>query len=111
MTNITDEFMKQMMITTKGYTVVILKAGPNRDRPDLQKIIWEHGRRNFSLRSEGLLAVVCPIRDGSNINGIGIFNVTEDVTKKIMEADPGVMAGIFTYEIHPTISFPGDGLP
>ncbi len=31
MTTITDEFMRQMMSTTKNYCVVILKAGPNRD--------------------------------------------------------------------------------
>ena len=31
MTTITDEFMRQMMSTTKNYCVVILKAGPNRN--------------------------------------------------------------------------------
>jgi hypothetical protein len=28
-----------------------------------------------------------------------------------MDADPGVLAGIFTYEIHPVRGFPGSGLP
>ncbi len=28
-----------------------------------------------------------------------------------MDGDPGVAAGIFTYEAHPIRSFPGDGLP
>jgi hypothetical protein len=28
-----------------------------------------------------------------------------------MDCDPGVQAGIFTYEIHPIRSFPGDALP
>jgi hypothetical protein len=28
-----------------------------------------------------------------------------------MDEDPGVKAGIFTYEVHPTCSFPGDRLP
>jgi hypothetical protein len=111
MTTITDEFMKQMMTTTKSYTIVILKNGPNRDRPDLPQIIWEHGRRNFSLRADGLLSIVCPVRDGSGINGIGIFSTDENETKKIMEGDPGVIAGVFVYEIHPTRSFPGDSLP
>ncbi|OIQ92883.1 hypothetical protein GALL_251780 [mine drainage metagenome] len=111
MTTITDDFMKQMMVTTKAYTIVILKEGPNRNSPDLNQIVWEHGRRNFSLRADGILSVVCPIRDGSNINGIGIFNADENETKKIMDDDPGVKAGIFIYEIHPTRSFPGDSLP
>ena len=51
-TTITDDFMKQMMMTTRGYTAVIIKAGPEISRPDAMQIIWEHGRRNFSLRAE-----------------------------------------------------------
>ena len=111
MTTITDENMMQMMTTTKTYTVVILKAGPNIDQPDAKKIIWEHGRRNFSLRADGLLSVVCPVQDNSEVKGIGIFNATMEETKKIMDEDPGVVAGLFVYELHPCRSFPGDSLP
>jgi hypothetical protein len=32
-------------------------------------------------------------------------------TKEIMEGDPGVMAGVFIYEVHTARSFPGDSLP
>ena len=28
-----------------------------------------------------------------------------------MDDDPGVQAGVFTYEVHPVRGFPGDGLP
>ena len=28
-----------------------------------------------------------------------------------MDEDPGVKARIFFYDIHPTVSFPGDSLP
>jgi hypothetical protein len=111
MTNITDEFMKKMMTVSREYTLVILKTGPNTDRPDLSQIIWEHARRNFALRADGILSIVCPVRDGSGINGIGIFNSTPEETKKIMDEDPGVKEGIFLYEIHPARSFPGDRLP
>jgi len=108
---ITDEFMMAMLPTTKVYTVVLLKAGPNRAMEGADKIVWEHGRRNFSLRADGLLAIVCPVRDGSELNGIGIFNATEDETRAIMDGDPGVQAGVFAYEVHPCRSFPGDALP
>ena len=108
---ITDEYMKQMMTTTRGYTLVILKAGPNRQQEGVQEIVWEHGRKNFSLRTEGKLVIVCPVNDGSEINGIGIFNADAQETKKIMDEDPGVQQGVFRYEIHPTRSFPGDTLP
>ncbi|MCL5029174.1 MAG: hypothetical protein M1480_09160, partial [Bacteroidetes bacterium] len=93
MAAITDEFMRQMISKTKNYSVVILKHGPNIKMDGVEKIIWEHGRRNFSLRADGLLPIVCPIIDGSNISGIGIFNATLDETKAIMDEDPGIKAG------------------
>jgi len=63
------------------------------------------------LRADGLLNIVCPIGDGSDLCGIGIFNSSLEETKKIMDADPGVMAEIFIYELHSCRSFPGDSLP
>jgi hypothetical protein len=107
---ITDDYMKQMIAKTKEYAIVILKAS-QKTVPDSEKIIWEHARRNFSLREEGKLAIVCPITDGTDIKGIGIFNTSEEETRKIMDEDPAVKAGIFTYEIHRCRSFPGDTLP
>ncbi len=111
MTTITDEFMLQMMTTTKTYCIIILKAGPNKQMDGVEKIIWEHGRRNFALRADGLLSIVCPVSDGSEVSGIGIFNASVEETKKIMDEDPGVQAGVFVYELHPCRSFPGDSLP
>ena len=111
MTEITDEFMRQMISHTKNYCVVILKAGPNRNKAGAEKIIWEHGRRNFALRAEGLLPIVCPVSDGSNISGVGIFNADIDEVKSIMNEDPAVKEDVFVYEIHACRSFPGDSLP
>jgi hypothetical protein len=54
---------------------------------------------------------VCPINDGSSVCGVGIFSKDPYDVEKIMDEYPGVKAGIFTYEIHPTMSFPGDSLP
>ena len=111
MIEITDEFMRQMLTTTKNYTIVILKAGPKQHMDGVEKIIWEHGRRNFALRAEGILSIVCPVRDGSDIAGIGIFNAPIEEVQKIMDEDPGVKVGVFVYELHPCRSFPGDSLP
>ena len=108
---ITDDFMKESMVKTKVYTIALLKAGPNRHMPGVEKIIWEHGRRNFALRQAGLLSIVCPVPNGSYLNGVGIFNVTEDELREIMDDDPGVKEGVFIYEIHVVRSFPGDRLP
>lgn len=103
--------MKQMMMTTKPYTVVILTKGPNFNRPDAPGIIWEHGRRNFQLRAEGLLSVVLPIRAEGDKAGVGVFNADVEQTKKIIEGDPAVMEGVLNFEVYATRSFPGDSLP
>jgi hypothetical protein len=111
MTEISDEFMQQMLRTTKNYSLVILKRGPNRNIDGVEKIIWEHGRRNFMLRADGILSIVCPVNDGSDISGFSIFNASVEEVRKIMDEDPGVQAGIFVYEVHASRSFPGDSLP
>ena len=43
MTKITDEYMREMLQKTKNYCIVILKPGPNRNKPEAEKIIREHG--------------------------------------------------------------------
>nr|HET6904569.1 hypothetical protein [Ktedonobacteraceae bacterium] len=111
MAEITDEFMQQMIATTKRYSIVILKAGPKRHEDGVEKIIWEHGRRNFALRADGVLPIVCPVIDGSDVTGVGIFDAPVEEVQKIMDEDPGVKAGVFVYEIHACRSFPGAYLP
>jgi hypothetical protein len=103
--------MISMRSKTKEFCALILKTGPNINEPGAEKIIWEHGRRNFALRADGILNIVCPVKDGSDTCGFGIFNATVEETKKIMDEDPGVQAGLFTYELHACRSFPGDSLP
>jgi hypothetical protein len=111
MQDITDEQMRALLPTTKAYTAVILKAGPNYLTDGRDAIVWEHGRRNFALRADGRLAIVCPVNDDSDVNGIGVFNLDAEQTREVMDDDPGVRAGVFTYEVHPCRSFPGDTLP
>jgi hypothetical protein len=106
MSEITDEFMTQMLSRARDYSIVILKAVPNRSRPGAEKIIREHARRNFLLRARGLLPIVCPITDGGDLAGIGIFNADVDLVKSIMDEDPAVKEGILVYEAHPFRTFP-----
>lgn len=111
MATITDEYMRETISRSKNYTLVILKATPKRHEPGVEPVIWEHGRRNFELRAEGLLSIVCPVADGSEVTGVGIFNAPVDEVRKIMDEDPGVKAGVFVYEVHPCRGFPGSCLP
>lgn len=66
---------------------------------------------NFALRADGILSILCPVVDGSNVTGVGIFNANEDEVKMIMDEDPGVKAGVFVYETHACRGIPGDSLP
>src|SRR5215212_10465336 len=111
MTEITDDDMRAALATTRGYTAVLLKATPARSQPGADEIVWEHGRRNFSLRAGKKLAIVCPVVDGTELRGICLFDAEPDEVRTIMDEDPAVRAGIFTYEVHAVRSFPGDALP
>lgn len=58
-----------------------------------------------------MLAVVCPVPDDSDLAGVGIFDATPEQAARIMDGDPAVQAGVLSYEVHPVLGFPGDGLP
>jgi hypothetical protein len=114
---ISDETLLDSLQRTRPFTIVILKAGPKYvpPRPDrdesVSSIIWQHGKRNFALREAGVMPIVCPIADGSGVVGVSIFTAGPEEVDRIMARDPGVQAGLFTYEIHPTQTFPGSSLP
>ena len=111
MSEITNDYMRAMLQTTKRYTLVILHRTPKRSGPGADKIVWEHGRRNFELRRDGLLSIVGPVvQDETDVTGVGIFSTDLERTKRIMDEDPAVKAGIFTYEAHMIEGFPGDAL-
>lgn len=90
----------------------ILKASPRFQEPGPAReswvagLIWEHGKRNYALYLAGLLRVVCPIADGSGTPGVAIFDADPEDAGRIMRQDPGVKAGLFTFELHPTQTFP-----
>jgi hypothetical protein len=109
--DVTDEMMRERLKGTRGYTMVLIKKGPNFMMPGAEKIVWEHGRRNFGLRLAGQIAIVGPVRDQSEVCGLYIFPSEPDVVREIMTEDPGVRAGVFTFDVHPMIGFPGDALP
>ena len=100
MQQITDEYMKEMLPKAKAYSVVILKPTPKIKELGAKKIIWEHGRRNFALRAEGIMPIVCPVPHYDAVAGVGIFTKSPEETKVIMEEDPGVKSGpvfVFRY--------------
>jgi len=107
---ISDDFMRENLLKAKQFTIVLLKKARAVGEGDAP-IIWEHGRRNFSLREAGLMPIVCPVRDDSDLAGLCLFTAGADEAARIMDGDPGVRAGLFSYEVHETKSFPGSALP
>jgi len=108
---VTDVFMRKMLRTTKRYTLVILHRTSKRSEPGADNVVWEHGRRNFELRRDGYLCIVGPVvKDETDVTGVCVFSTSLKRTKMIMNEDPAVKAGIFTYEAHLIEGFPGDGL-
>ncbi len=63
------------------------------------------------LRAEGKLPIVCPTIDESDWAGIAIFDVPPEEVDRIMADDPGIRAGLFTYELHSVCGFPSSTLP
>ncbi len=110
-TVVTDEYMLEMREKTRVYTLALVSRGPGWDLPDRDSIIWEHGRRNHALRLEKVLAIVGPIPDEAPLSGLYIFTTTPEEVTEIMRGDPAVQAGVFLFEVHPFVGFPGDALP
>jgi len=75
---ITDEQMNRRLAQARAYTLVLLKTTPETFKAESRPIIREHGRRNMALHARGTLPVVCPVTDGSEVTGIGIFAAETD---------------------------------
>jgi hypothetical protein len=110
LSQITDEYMHSMLKTLKPHTAVLLRVTSKRKESGADQIVWEHGRRNLALRNDGRLCIVLPGNDESGVSGMMIFRTNADETRKIMDEDPSVKAGIYAYDIHSVLGFPGDSL-
>ncbi len=111
MTIITDEFMRQMQEKARDYCVCIVRTTPKRGQTGANRLMTEHNRRNYVLRFDGPLAILCQVSDGSSVSAVIIFNTSVEEAKALMDEDPAVKDGILTYELHASRSFPGDTLP
>jgi hypothetical protein len=107
---IDDEAALRLLGTSRPYTAVILRAGPNRQTLEGQALIRPHGIRNMRLRAAGMLRVVVRVSDETDAAGIGIFALDEAETRRVIESDPAVAAEVFVAEYHPVLGFPGDGM-
>jgi hypothetical protein len=79
---ITDDFMREMRARARSYSLVILRRAARYNEPEAGAVIWEHRRRNHSLRAYGVLAIVCPVAYGTEWSRIGIFDKTPEETAR-----------------------------
>lgn len=85
------------------YTLVFLKAGPNRDQDEktvaaLQSAHLGYLRSLFEMKK---LVTLGPLLDESEIKGICIFAAGLDEAKQLAENDPMVISGRLLAEVHP----------
>jgi len=92
----------------KKYVLCVLKTGPNAAtlaKDSVKKILAGHMKNIEALESQGKLVVAGPFTDGSDWEGIFVFNVTTvEEAKKLTDTDPGVQTGLFAVELHPWYS-------
>ncbi len=108
---IADDAMRARLAGSAAYTMVVLHSTDLCVRPQVDPIIWAHGRRNMALITAGIAPVITPVTAAEGPSGFAIFATDVEQARTIMDADPGVAAGIFSYEIHPVRGFPGSALP
>jgi uncharacterized protein YciI len=90
-----DEFK---MIT---YQAVFLTKGPkwSPETPDLMPMIRAHREYMNGLLASGTAHIAGPFRGDGHLRGVLLLSGTPEQAKAIVEADPGVKAGRYGFEI------------
>ena len=108
--NVTDEQIQTLAATARPYSLAQLRWGPDRFQEGADAIELEHQRRMVSLRTDGVIAILCPVISDT-VAGVAIMTEPAERAQKIMAADPCVQAGMMTCEVLPCVGFPCDTLP
>jgi uncharacterized protein len=87
----------------KIYSIVYLKAGGKLPADSVAAVATQkqHLRYLKDLMDKGTMLILGPIMEEAAISGICIYNTTVDEAKKLAEADPAVISGELTVEVHP----------
>lgn len=108
---ISDEEFRAALSTARPYVIAHLVAGPNADDPDREAIVFAHAKRNVELHQAGVMSIVGPVVTDNRIRGVCIFSCDSDEARRVLDGDPSIEAGIFTYELLEVFTFPGSTLP
>ncbi len=108
---ITEETMLARLGATSTHTAVLLPVTDKFQRPAVGPIVWGHGRRSMALTDAGLLAVVLPVTDDTDLASIGISAAPAEGTARSWTTTQAYAPAFLGYKTHPVRSFPGATLP
>src|SRR5262245_43941880 len=87
------------------FQMAILKKGPQWDstKPeDRNSILKQHLGNVIELLNSGKAVIAGPFGDETHATGIFVFRTASaDEAKSLLDADPGVKAGLLIGELHP----------
>ena len=85
--------------------MAILKKGPawnSTKAEDRSSILKQHLKNVLAMLDSGKLVIAGPFDDGSDVAGLFIFRTASaEDAKALVDADPGVKAGLMVAEMHP----------
>ncbi len=88
----------------KPYVMALLKSGPNRSQDSVTaaNLLKAHLANIQRTAKEGKLVLAGPFLDGTELQGIYVFNVrTVEEAKALTQTDPAIKAGRLVMELHP----------
>lgn len=108
-----DAQILQQLSNMKPYTLLIFRKGQAYDSAETEKIIQsQHLPYLFTLREKGAVALSLPIMDNTDMLAIAVYTIAnKEEVKKLVEKDPAVMAGVFSYELLFCMGMKADTLP
>ena len=66
----------------------------------MQQPLGEHGRYMLNLFSQGHIKIAGPFSDDSG-GAVVLYAANQDEAKNMVMKDPGVISGVFIYELYP----------
>lgn len=111
---VSSDEVERLVKQQRWFWLLLLKAGPNRDQGEAtaDRLQLAHLQHLFALRRDGLLTLFGPVRDASELRGIGVLLVeTREEAEAIMAGDPMIEAGRLVADIRPWFTMPGGALP
>jgi hypothetical protein len=104
---IPSEESLRLLSEAAPHTLVVLRPGANRDMEGADAIVW----RNASAIWAGTRKATCRSPFRFKPTPASAESACSSTTRTIMDADPGVAADVFGYEVYETRAIPGSSLP